>query len=157
MTEQIGREDPMSYSVTMYRQAGGDEATVRYTETERGSGGLLADAVTFRAAVLPDPPPATIRVTFDWIQTRTTEHRTAAERVVPGPPSQGPVAGGFKPGAMVKVVKSRVSGVKNPPEWLEQHLGKIGVVLWTTAGGANVDLGGEAVWFAYDELELQPA
>jgi hypothetical protein len=53
----------------------------------------------------------------------------------------------------VKIVKSRVSGVKNPPVWLEQHLGKTGVVLWTTGDGADVDLGGEAVWFAFDELE----
>jgi hypothetical protein len=54
---------------------------------------------------------------------------------------------------MVRVIKSRTAGVKSPPEWLGQHLGKSGVVLWVTLGGANVDFGSEAVWFSYDELE----
>ena len=53
----------------------------------------------------------------------------------------------------VEVMKSRVSGVKSPPEWLEQIVGRTGIVLWTTADGAMVDLDADTAWFSYDELQ----
>jgi hypothetical protein len=31
---------------------------------------------------------------------------------------------------------------RRKPEWLEQYLGKSGVVVWITLDGAEVDLGG---------------
>ena len=52
------------------------------------------------------------------------------------------------------IVKNRLAGIHQPPEWLEQYLGRTGTVLWTTAGGAMVKLDNEATWFPYAELEV---
>ena len=53
----------------------------------------------------------------------------------------------------VKIIKDRDSGIRYPPEWLEQYLGRTGRILWTTAGGAMVKLERGATWFPYNELE----
>jgi hypothetical protein len=55
-------------------------------------------------------------------------------------------------GDQAKIVKNALAGTKYPPEWLEQYLGRTGKVLWTTAGGAMVELDHEATWFPYAEL-----
>ncbi len=153
----------MSYSLKLKREGGhkgegADVATVRYSDTRGGTGGLLAQAVVLKASALPDPPPDEIRVTVDWVaaaagpERQAVRPRTAdADSAVPG----GAHARSRKiaQGDRVEVIKSRVSGVKNPPEWLEQYLGRTGTVLWTTADGAMVDLGTDATWFSYEELQ----
>ncbi len=141
----------MSLSATLKRDSA-DGATVRYVDSYGGRDAFLADAVVIRASDLPDPPPALLHVSLSWYQApagvgaRSSEANGAS-------PSTGTGHRNLEQGDRVKIVKSRVSGVESPPVWLEQHLGKTGIVLWTTAGGANVDLDGGAVWFAYDELE----
>jgi hypothetical protein len=143
----------MSLSATLKRESA-DGATVRYVDSYGGRDAFLADAFVVRASDLPDPPPALLHVSVSWYQApgRVGAPNAGAES------AQAATSSGHRKvdqGDRVKIIKSKVSGVENPPEWLEQHLGKTGIVLWTTAGGANVDLGGTAVWFAYDELEQQ--
>ena len=61
----------------------------------------------------------------------------------------------FREGATVVIVKNRLAGIHQPPEWLEQYLGREGRILWTTAGGAMVQLDKQATWFPYAELEVK--
>jgi hypothetical protein len=139
----------MILSATLKKDcANGD--VVRYVDSFGGKHSFLSLPVEIKACDLPDPPPALLRISLDWYQ----EPRSQAA------PMFGADRGSAKaplrtvePGDMVTVVKSRVSGVQSPPEWLEQHLGRTGAVAWVTPGGANVDLGDETVWFSYDELE----
>jgi hypothetical protein len=154
-----GWEGSMSYSVTIKRQDGDQgqagDATVRYADVQGGAGGFLAQPIVLRAAALPNPAPDEIRVTFAWAEAAV---RPPAERTKPAPAESGAPAGpstrGQKiaKGDRVEVIKSRVSRVKSPPEWLEQYVGRTGVVLWTTADGAMVDLGPDTAWFSYQEL-----
>ena len=123
-----------------------DGETARYVDSYGGEHAFLSEPLVLKTADLPDPPPALLRVELSWYQAPR-----GAAGVKPGPGMAGhPI---LAQGDAVRVIKSRITGVKNPPEWLEQHLDKTGVVLWVTLGGANVELGAEAVWFAYDELE----
>lgn len=151
----------MSYSVWIKRQGdhkgdGREDATVRYSEGD--TGGLLAQAVALKASALPDPPPEEIHVTFDWVEVAAGSEPQAVLPRTASADIGAPVIAHTRPkkvaqGGRVEVVKSRVSGVKNPPEWLEQYVGRTGVVLWTTADGAMVDLDTDITWFSYEELE----
>jgi hypothetical protein len=151
----------MSLSATLKRESF-EEGEVRYVDSYGGPDAFLADGIVVRAVDLPDPPPALIHITLSWYQTAASAggdtgaagSEPAGLHATPGA-AHGAGHPNMKQGDVVKIVKSRISGVRNPPEWLEQHLGKTGVVLWTTASGANVDLDGTAVWFAFEELELQ--
>jgi hypothetical protein len=127
----------------------GDE--VRYVDSYGGEHAFLAGALVVKTSDLPDPPPALMRVSLSWYQTpRTLEDQNVAEEHSPA--AAGDDRKRIARGERVKVIKSKNSGVRNPPEWLEQHLGKAGVVLWLTPDGASVELDGKAVWFHYDEL-----
>ena len=68
-------------------------------------------------------------------------------RFIPPPPDT------LKVGDKVLIVKDRDSGVRYPPEWLEQFVGRTGRILWITADGAMVMLEDGATWFPYKELE----
>ncbi len=143
----------MSLSATLKRESA-DGVTVRYVDSYGGRDAFLADAVLIRATDLPNPPPALLHISLSWYQAPSgADAGSAGEKGASS--SAGTALRHVDQGDIVKIIKSKVSGVRNPPVWLEQHLGKTGIVLWTTAGGANVDLGGRAVWFAYDELEQQ--
>jgi hypothetical protein len=153
----------MSYVLQMRRQGGheeesGDAATVRYSDLRGGAGGLLAEAVVLKASALPDPPPDEIRVTVDWVEAAAGPGRRAGQSGTAPADTGEPASPRSRPrkvaqGERVEVVKSRVSGVKSPPEWLEQYVGRTGIVLWTTADGAMVDLDADTTWFSYAELE----
>jgi hypothetical protein len=145
--------DVMILSATLKKDSA-DQATVRYVDSYGGRDAFLAGAFVVRASDLPDPPPALLHVSVSWYQApgRAGTPNAGAESALA---ANGSGHRKIEHGDRVKIIKSKVSGVENPPEWLEQHLGKTGLVLWMTAGGANVDLDGCAVWFAYDELERQ--
>ena len=140
----------MSLSATL-KMASVDQGTVYYVDSFGGAHAFLAGPVAIRASDLPDPPPQLLHISLSWYRSPVTEGAggVVAERVVAKPVAKGrKIAAGDR----VEVVKSRVSGVKNPPEWLEQYVGRSGVVLWITADGAMVDLGSDTAWFAYQEL-----
>jgi hypothetical protein len=144
------QEDVMSLSATLKMQSV-DQGTVRYVDSFGGTDAFLAGPVVVRASDLPDSPPALLHISLSWYQAPVAERAgtAGAERV---PASAHTKTRKIGQGDRVEVVKSRVSGVKNPPEWLEQYVGRTGIVLWTTADGAMVDLGADTTWFSYDEL-----
>lgn len=131
----------MSLSATL-KMASVDQGAVYYVDSFGGAHAFLAGPIMVQASDLPDPPPALLRVSLSWYQEPRPQ--TGAQE-----PAKGRK---IAQGDHVSVVKSRVSGVKNPPEWLEQYVGRTGIVLWTTADGAMVDLGSDTTWFAYEEL-----
>jgi hypothetical protein len=143
----------MSLSATL-KMASVDQGTVYYVDSFGGAHAFLAGPVAISASDLPDPPPLLLHVSLSWYQAPVTEGAGGAgpERAAPRPAAKGrKIAAADR----VEVVKSRVSGVKNPPEWLEQYVGRSGIVLWTTADGAMVDLGSDTTWFAYEELQYR--
>jgi hypothetical protein len=133
----------MSLSATLKMESV-QQGTVRYVDSFGGADAFLPAPVAVRASDLPDPPPALLHISLSWYQAPLTEG---------APPSAHAEPRRIAQGDRVEVVKSRVSGVKNPPEWLEQYVGRTGIVLWTTADGAMVDLGADTTWFTYGELK----
>lgn len=145
----------MSLSATLKKESV-DEDGVRYVDTYGGADAFLAGPLVLKLSDLPDPPPPLLRVSLSWYQAPCGADAAVAHADTGrAPASMASVHRKVGQGEVVRIIKSRVSGARNPPEWLGQHLGRTGIVLWTTDGGANVDLDGDAVWFAYDELELK--
>ncbi len=127
------------------------DSEAHYAEELREDGSPLLGTVSVQKWALPTPTPSTVRVVLDFYETvRPSSSRPAAEV------AHRPYAaeGVLRLGAKVIIVKNRLSGIHQPPEWLEQYLGRTGTVLWTTAGGAMVKLDNEATWFPYAELEV---
>jgi hypothetical protein len=112
----------------------------------------LLGTVSVQKWALPTPTPTAIRLTL--------ESYDAAQPAPPAPrareTARGPgVETDLRKGAAVTIVKNRTAGIHQPPEWLDQYLGRKGTVLWTTAGGAMVKLDSEATWFPYAELMVE--
>ena len=127
------------------------DSEAHYAEKLGEDGSPLLGTVSVQKWALPKPTPSTVRVVLDFYETvRPSSSRPAADV------AHRPYAaeGVLRLGATVIVVKNRLSGIHQPPEWLEQYLGRTGTVLWTTAGGAMVKLDNEATWFPYAELEV---
>ena len=111
----------------------------------------LLGTVSVQKWALPKPAPSTIRLVLE-----SYEMQNAPSTV---PPSGSAAGAGedmsaLHKGATVEIVKNRLASIHQPPEWLEQYLGRTGTVLWTTAGGAMVKLDDEASWFPYAELKV---
>jgi hypothetical protein len=125
------------------------EDSAHYAERPGDDRYPLLGTVSVQKWALPKPIPSTIRLTLEAYQ---------AERPPQSPPAVGAAAqiglddGVLRKGMTVRIVKNRTGGIHQPPEWLEQYLGREGIVLWTTAGGAMVKLENEATWFPYAEL-----
>jgi hypothetical protein len=147
----------MSHLVKMTRQTGdpeqaGEHGTVRYAGRRGGSGFLIAGEIVLESAALPDPPPDIIQLTIEWPEARVRAPRPPAEYVREAAAGPTEALRDLHTGDRVTVVKSRVAGAKNPPEWLEQYLGRSGRVVRVTAHGAEVDLDGDTTWFSFAEL-----
>jgi hypothetical protein len=136
-------------SATLKRESV-DGATVRYVDSYGGEHSFLSGAIVLKASDLPDPPPALLRVSLSWYQAPRNQDGGPGEESALAATGAGPQR--IAQGDRVQVIKSRKSGVKNPPEWLEQYVGRTGIVLWTTADGAMVDLKTDTTWFSYEEL-----
>jgi hypothetical protein len=147
------KEDVVTVRATFRRQSENGDA-VAYVEQRKGEGPFVSHMLYLRKSALPDPPPETVTVTVDLTAARVslvqpTSRATPPTRSVV-PTLVRPVV---KPGDRVTVVKDRTSGVRDPRELIHQYLGRTGVVLRVTGEGAIIELGGEGVWFSYDELE----
>lgn len=133
------------------KRVGIDGESATYVDSYGGKDSFLSGPVAVRTSDLPDPPPALLRVSLSWYQAPLVqEGNGAAEEGMQATTAAGRQR--IAPGDRVKVIKSRIAGVRNPAEWLEQYLGQAGAVLWVSPDGATVNLAGGAVWFAYDEL-----
>ena len=141
----------MSLSVTLKMESA-DPDEVRYVDSFGGRDAFLAGPVVIRASDLPDPPPALLHIALTWYQAPVTAGAGSAG-AKDGKTHAKPRK--IAQGDRVEVIKSRVSGVKHPPEWLGQYVGRSGIVLWTTADGAMVDLKTDTTWFSYEELEFK--
>jgi hypothetical protein len=145
------QEDVMSLSATLKMEST-DQDGVRYVDSYGGRDAFLAGPLVIRASDLPDPPPALLRIALTWYQAPITQGAgTAGAEVGRAHAKPRNIAQGDR----VKVIKSRLSGVKNLPEQLEQYIGRSGIVLWTTADGAMVNFKTDTAWFSYEELEFK--
>ena len=119
-----------------------------YVEEPAGENPLVLGTLSLEDKMLPRPAPAVIEVTVEFVR-EAEPPAPAAETpfFIPPPPEA------LKTGDKVTIIKDRTSGIRYPPEWLEQYLGRTGRILWTTPGGAMVKLDKGATWFPYTELE----
>jgi hypothetical protein len=122
-----------------------------YAESPAKEGAVLLGALTVQKWALPQPTPTDLRLTLETYEAEkpTREEVTAKKRRLFESETL------FQEGATVVIVKNRTAGIHQPPEWLEQYLGREGTILWTTAGGAMVQLDRQATWFPYAELEVK--
>ena len=132
--------------VNLYLLGEADGRT-HYAEEPVGDHEPVLGTLSVESAALPQPAPPVIEVSVRYREASLTTMPVDLSRFVP-PPREA-----LKPGDKVTIVKDRTSGIRNPPEWLEQYLGRTGRILWTTAGGAMVKLDKGATWFPYTELE----
>jgi hypothetical protein len=147
------REDTaMNVALTLVKESE-EELTVGYAEMDTGENPLLAEGLVLRRSALPDPPPQLMHILLRWEQDATASGTIPAEAEYPLPRGATSWRDEVKVGDHLTVIKSRSAGVKSPPEWLEQYVGRTGVVLWTTADGAMLDIDGKASWFSYQELK----
>jgi hypothetical protein len=123
-----------------------------YAENPAKEGSVLLGALTVQKWALPQPTPTALRLTLEAYETERPSPPVAA-----GAEKRHVVESDtlFREGALVVIVKNRLAGIHQPPEWLEQYLGRQGKILWTTAGGAMVQLDKQATWFPYAELEVK--
>lgn len=112
----------------------------------------LVGTVTVQKWALPQPTPTALRVALEPFEA---EQPSAASRLTEATRHIRETEAVLRQGATVTVVKNRSAGIHQPPEWLVQYLGRKGTVLWTTAGGAMVQLDDQATWFPYAELDVE--
>jgi hypothetical protein len=137
-------------TLTLAHDTGG---RVLYLERPTAGNRPVIGSLAIESWALPKPTPSAIRVTVESYEVARPGH----------PPAQPETARAeamptemLKRGDRVTIVKNALAGAKYPPEWLQQYLGRTGKVLWTTTGGAVIELDNEATWFPYAELELSP-
>ena len=127
------------------------EACAYYAESPDTDRSPLLGTVTVQKWALPSPTPTAVRVNLEAYEA---EQPSGFDRPADTARHAGMAEDVLQKGATVTVVKNRLAGIHQPPEWLEQYLGRKGTVLWTTAGGAMVKLDNQATWFPYAELQV---
>lgn len=127
---------------------GETDGRTHYAEETADDRTPVVGSVSIDSMALPSPPPGVIEMSLAFSSAGAEPApRADLSRFIPPPRDV------LKVGDKVKIIKDRDSGIRYPPEWLEQYLGRIGRILWTTAGGAMVKLERGATWFPYNELE----
>ena len=157
---QAGDREGSPVKITMTLMKDSENPTeVHYGGEEDRHNPLLAGGIVLGRASLPDPVPELLRLSLEWeVAPAAPPLPFAAEpRGVPAgrsPGAQWPQS--VKAGDPLVVIKSTIAGPNSPPEWLQQYLGRTGIVLWTTADGAMLDFEGKASWFSFKELKPAP-
>ena len=123
--------------------------SAHYAESPGDADYPLLGILSVQKWALPQPAPSAIRLTLEPYEAESPAAPGPSAREG-GEPSQ--YASALHKGAAVQIVKNRLAAIDQPPEWLEQYLGKRGTVLWTTVGGAMIKLETGATWFPYAEL-----
>ncbi len=136
----------MALKINLYLLGEADGRT-HYVEEPVGDNPPVLGSLSVESAALPQPAPSVIEVVVEFREAARSAAPVDLSRFIP-PPQEA-----LKAGDKVTIVKDRTSGIRYPPEWLEQYLGRTGRILWTTAGGAMVKLDKGATWFPYTELE----
>ena len=111
----------------------------------------LLGTVSVQKWALPKPTPTTIRLVLESYDMEPVAS------VAPRPTAASDAdldVSALRKGVAVEIIKNRLAGIHQPPEWLGQYLGRTGSVLWTSAGGAMVQLDDQASWFPYAELKI---
>jgi hypothetical protein len=127
---------------------GDTDGRTHYAEETADDQTPVVGSVSIDSAALPSPAPPVIEMSLGFAEVAAEQAPKAdLSRFIP-PPRDA-----LKVSDKVKIIKDRDSGIRYPPEWLEQYLGRTGRILWTTAGGAMVKLERGATWFPYNELE----
>lgn len=126
------------------------DTTVRYVEQAEGKPSIIG-ALEIGRWALPETVPSQMRLTLEFHREAQASAEGAA---APTSEAKDVSKANLNTGDKVTIVKNKVAGIKYPPEWLAQYLGKTGVVLWTTSHGAMVQLAGGATWFSYEELDI---
>jgi hypothetical protein len=137
----------LMFTLTLAHEAGG---RALYLERPVGGRHPAVGSLSIEAWALPKPIPSAIRVTVESFEVMRPDHPQAAAETAQGAPTPEET---LKSGDTVTIVKNTLAGTKYPAEWLQQYLGRTGDILWTTAGGATVELDHEATWFPYAELK----
>lgn len=127
------------------------EDSAHYAEGPGEDRHPLLGTLSLQKWALPSPTPRAIRMVLESYDPAPPPSRPP--RVATGRPDA--VEGALKKDVAVRIVKNRLADIHQPPEWLEQYLGRKGTVLWTTVGGAMVKLDDQATWFPYAELEVE--
>ena len=140
---------PLTTILTLIHET---EDSAHYAEGPGKDDHLLLGTVSMQKRAPPTPTPSEIRVTLEPSapekQPRPRPSTELARRLLEA-------EGIMEEGSTVTIVKNRLADMNQPPEWLEEYLGRKGTVLWTAAGGAMVKLGNEATWFPYAELMVE--
>ena len=127
---------------------GDSDGRTHYAEEVAEDQTPCVGSVSIDSAALPSPAPPVIEMSLVFAEVAAGQApKVDLSRFIP-PPRDA-----LKVSDKVKIIKDRDSGIRYPPEWLEQYLGRTGRILWTTAGGAMVKLERGATWFPYNELE----
>jgi hypothetical protein len=127
-----------------------DEKTATYEEQVETGKAPVIGTISFKKSSLSTPLPPIVRIVLSYHEARPTPAEPRSFTTAFDVDLEEKTLG---VGDRVTIVKNRHATVTSPPEWLEQHLGKTGAVLWTTTSGAMVDLFGAATWFPYAELK----
>jgi hypothetical protein len=131
------------------------EQAAHYAEHPGDDECPLLGTLTVQKWALPKPTPSTLRLVLESYETKQPHSAVPASGAAAGAAAgAGEDMSALRKGARVEIVKNRLASIHQPPEWLEQYLGRTGIVLWTTAGGAMVKLDDEATWFPYAELKI---
>ena len=137
------------YLTLSFTLAEEDEETAAYEEQVEGGKPSVIGTISLRKSAFTTPLPPVLRISLSY---------HAAGPALSQPPGSTPSpravpSKALEAGDTVTVIKNQQATVTSPPEWLEQYLGKAGIVLWTTPSGAMVDLTSSVTWFPYAELE----
>ena len=137
--------------IAYFELAGESEGSACYEERAEEAHPPVIGTLCIQDWALPQPLPSSLRVSLNFFSAGHPSTRAAEE--APGRQTLGKDLATV--GKSVTVIKNIAATMQQPPEWLEQYLGRTGTVLWTAAGGAMVKFDdNSATWFAYAELQI---